>query len=507
MLHQLTLSQFGAYDDPPASSESSTPRTRRTRLREALRATEDMAANDLAEMGATIHSSRRAVLGPLQRRRQRSPGSDPRDTGSSEEARRRRPKRRKLDTELSLSARPPIKYGHFGQVEPGRLKLEIISCDGGEKRDPRHPSTYLGALNILKHDKSVYCSERPSSGIVLRHADDRPLCLEKLFISGPEHGFTASVREGLVYVAMNLNDLSRYMDPPPHARVRGVHTPPYRRQRNFRTSPERLTLSDALRDPEVNAALEQRERDYALRADTAHDLAEESFYNDSYSFSRDDASNQQCDIPPAPESPDLVDAADDDTLPVALLSDEEPGPEENSPQDVLDFRLQRFRNMRRRFEMDSWDREERWAGVNNAYPADTDARDRDSSWGLRHIDAMMARSRMADSPQREDATEERDRDDGYSYPGQPGSSSYYNSASAKLGGTELSHDGLDDPNVTCARFQIQRGKYKVAIKFDPPVSGRFILLKLWANRSNVDVQSVIAKGFAGPRFFPSIELR
>lgn len=150
-----------------------------------------MAANDLAEMGAsTSHlPPRRSLLGALQRRRQRSPATDSRD--GSDDPRRRRPKRRKLDSDRSSSARPPIKYGHFGQVEPGKLKLEIISCDGGEHRDPRHPNTYLGSQNLLRHDKSVYCSERSSSSVVLRHADDSPFCLEKLYIVGPEHGFTA----------------------------------------------------------------------------------------------------------------------------------------------------------------------------------------------------------------------------------------------------------------------------------------------------------------------------
>ena len=40
-------------------------------------------------------------------------------------------------------------------------------------------------------------------------------------------------------------------------------------------------------------------------------------------------------------------------------------------------------------------------------------------------------------------------------------------------------------------------------------SGRFILIKLWSPFSggNIDIQSVVAHGFAGPRFFPSIELR
>ena len=104
---------------------------------------------------------------------------------------RRRPKRRRLDSEPSLPPKQPIKYGYHGQVEPGKLQMEIISCDGGEHRDPRHPQTYLGSDNLLRHDKSVYCSDRPSSSIVLRHADDSPFCLEKLYVCGPEHGFTA----------------------------------------------------------------------------------------------------------------------------------------------------------------------------------------------------------------------------------------------------------------------------------------------------------------------------
>lgn len=62
-----------------------------------------------------------------------------------------------------------------------------------------------------------------------------------------------------------------------------------------------------------------------------------------------------------------------------------------------------------------------------------------------------------------------------------------------------------------ARFFIERDKSKCTVKFDPPVSGRFILLKMWSphhsSSSNIDIQSVVAKGFAGPRYFPAITLR
>lgn len=69
--------------------------------------------------------------------------------------------------------------------------MEIVSNDGGEHKDPRNPGISLGESNILKLDKSVYCSERASASILLRHADKTPFCLEKLHIVGPEHGFTA----------------------------------------------------------------------------------------------------------------------------------------------------------------------------------------------------------------------------------------------------------------------------------------------------------------------------
>jgi len=62
-----------------------------------------------------------------------------------------------------------------------------------------------------------------------------------------------------------------------------------------------------------------------------------------------------------------------------------------------------------------------------------------------------------------------------------------------------------------ARFFIERDKSKCTVKFDPPVSGRFILLKMWSPHhsasSNIDIQSVVAKGFAGPRYFPAVSLR
>lgn len=295
---------------------------------------------------------------------------------------------------------------------------------------------------------------------------------------------------------MTMKDLEKYIDPPPHARLSGIHSPPYRRRRvgrmdSLRSSPERLTLSDALRDPEINAALDDATQDYPV-LDEVHlqsqRTAESSYYGNDFGFGRTDP-EAHCEIPTSDTLDTMLRSGDErsDARPITLLSDEDPGIEDTSSQEVLDFRLQRLRLARRRFELEHWDREDRWGGLNRL-PPDPPGRDRDMGmYGLSRLDALMARSRVHDS-----ATPELETPVPYLHP------------TADDTGVE---EALEDKNVTCARFHIKRGKHKVAIRFDPQVSGCFILLKVWANKSNVDVQSVIAKGYGGPRFFPARDFR
>ncbi|KAK3717294.1 hypothetical protein LTR37_006003 [Vermiconidia calcicola] len=452
--------------------------------------------------GQDMSSADRRRIGyvaPTARRRQRSESThadEPRSEVSGiDESRRRRHKSRRLDTSPPPKPRKPIKYGYYGQVEPGRLQLELVSCDGGEHRDQRNPTYSLGPENLLRHDKSVYCSERPSSTIILRHADDTPFSLEKLHLVGPEHGFTAPVRSGLVMVAMTMSDLQKHIDPPPHARIQGVHSPPYRRpaQRSIQPSPERLTLADALRDPELNAASDSIARERGRAADVVHDLTPGgTHYRNDFGFGRTDP-EAHCEIPtPADIANDASLAEDDIDRPVTLLSDEEPGPEDTSSQEVLDYRLQRLRLMRRRYELQSFERDDRWSGLSRM-PPDVAERDRTSAWNLGRLDALMARSHVYDS-----TSPELEGEEGPAEPSMPSNSV------ADRKGVEQS---FEDDKVMTARFNIRRGKHKVALKFEPPVSGRFIMLKVWAGKSNVDVQSVIAMGYGGCRFFPAKSVR
>lgn len=58
-----------------------------------------------------------------------------------------------------------------------------------------------------------------------------------------------------------------------------------------------------------------------------------------------------------------------------------------------------------------------------------------------------------------------------------------------------------------ARFSMN--ELQVCITFDPALSARYLLLKLWSTRpdENIDIQSVEVKGWAGPRWFPAEQMR
>jgi hypothetical protein len=110
---------------------------------------------------------------------------------------RRQTKRRKLEHSAGLKfENDGFRYGHKGEVVPGRLRMEILSCDGGEYYDKDHPIGLHNVQNVLKNDNSVYCSESSRCNLLLKHVGDAPFAMEKMIIRAPDRGFTAP------YVAM-----------------------------------------------------------------------------------------------------------------------------------------------------------------------------------------------------------------------------------------------------------------------------------------------------------------
>jgi hypothetical protein len=547
-----------------------------------------------------------------------SPGShDERDAGPPAA------KRRKTDASHDEAWPKPIKYGKYGQEVPGKLRLKIVSCDGGEQQDPRYPALSLGCENILRHDRSVYSSSRPGCNIVLRHEDWTPFCLEKLHIVAPEDGFRYPVGRGIVHVAMNLDELQKYIEPaflPPIYAQRQNNTspssppppPPPLRRRGRQVSPaEEISLYEALRDPVVNAAHERP--------------IEEDDSNDAYATSLDDffrrarqmIDNEICQQAQSPD-PDLDEY---DLLPpsVTISNDDELGPEETTSEEVTNLRNYRERlirmNSRRHHHPQRRDvlyeyqsqlqaRDDmmadmqRWYSVTSELqatqtqtpaipePSSSARTDRSSQLQMAHNRAMAAnaaanRSGQLSSPP---PSSFNPRD-----PDSSSTSTTINNTTTEMSSEELeasrrlllaaresnarslqqyndsrqgappppldnnssNHEPYNPPqpprtttnnntssssplsspssplpsSVTTAHFTIRPDKHKVTLKFSPEVSGRFILLKLWTEHSfapsggatgpsssstaatSVDVQSVIAKGFGGMRFFAAQEVR
>ena len=92
-----------------------------------------------------------------------------------------RSKRRKIDSHRLVPSFKGFRYGKYGQVEPGQLQMEIVSCDGGMFSNE---SSY-SADNILKMDSSVYCTKGNRCNIVLRHQGATVFTLSELIIKAP----------------------------------------------------------------------------------------------------------------------------------------------------------------------------------------------------------------------------------------------------------------------------------------------------------------------------------
>lgn len=98
----------------------------------------------------------------------------------------RRAKRRKLEVDNQTPEFMGFRYGKYGQVEPGKLKMEIVSCDGGIFQEGNYP-----AENILKNDDTVYCTKSNRCNLVLRHQGGTVFSLKELVIKAPHSGYTA----------------------------------------------------------------------------------------------------------------------------------------------------------------------------------------------------------------------------------------------------------------------------------------------------------------------------
>ncbi|KAI1268557.1 hypothetical protein F5Y18DRAFT_375867 [Xylariaceae sp. FL1019] len=341
-----------------------------------------------------------------------------------------RRKRRKIDSDRLCPNFQGFSYGKFGQVQPGQLRMELVTYDGGIF------NTTYAAENILKNDSSVYCTEDSRCNILLRHQGATVFTLKELIIKAPKCNFDSPVQAGMVFVSMTCDHLLNRT-----AQYQIQYAPPRSSSRSMeREAPPVVSIRHGEDGTTMTRAQVRARRLYNIGMDDEDNEVGVAQIPSEFNASQPhfQVTNERSD--------DEEDGTNDDRGGrTSHLS------ESDSSEDTLnDFSMamgtatHRLRRRRRRI---------------NA--------------------ANAALSEAAEAAQF--ATQEAVR---------------------AVGGE------LMKPS---ARFHIEHNKSKCTIRFDPPVSGRFILLKMWNPRrhanENIDIQAVICKGYAGPRFCPSIELR
>ncbi|KAL9112845.1 MAG: hypothetical protein Q9227_002922 [Pyrenula ochraceoflavens] len=115
-------------------------------------------------------------------------------------------KRRKLDVEGSWKR---TSYTHFGQVVPGSLQMELVSCDGGQYM--KDTNNYL-PRHVLRDDSNVYCTTSNQANILIRHVGGIPFSLTKLVIKAPKTGYDSAIQQGIVFVSMSSDDILERTD-------------------------------------------------------------------------------------------------------------------------------------------------------------------------------------------------------------------------------------------------------------------------------------------------------
>jgi hypothetical protein len=195
--HLLAVDNSAGSDDLPHSSTSTTASHIR-RQRRALRPSERLQRYQrerVAQHGRSMAAESYASPSNL------SPAPSTSDRSDQPAS-----KRRKLDNGTYDDEECTFSYGYHGQVVPGQLRLEIVTCDGGEYSDPHQPM-HSYPQNVLKDDASVYCTKSNKCNLLFKHVGGMPFTLTKIVVKAPPSGFDAPIQEGLVFITMEDDDL------------------------------------------------------------------------------------------------------------------------------------------------------------------------------------------------------------------------------------------------------------------------------------------------------------
>ncbi|CAK7213244.1 hypothetical protein SCUCBS95973_001735 [Sporothrix curviconia] len=458
-------------------------------------------------------------------------------------------KRRKLDAEKTgAPSYTAFRYGRYGQVEPGALTMEIVSCDGGLYSGG---SSYA-AENILKNDNSVYCTKGNRCNIVLQHQGCTTFSLKELIIKAPGRNYSSPVKAGMVYLSMSKDELLRAEQYNANDRnmsdaaldqavqevcARASSSSPlldYLSSDTFRSMGARIMVGNSTDNSD--ATRERQIQDMRRLVETARESLMQDAARAQQSTGQDTTTQLGFVV--------LTECSDDEdyAVPGATSRDRDPTdlewrwsptPLRNRPRrrlpvydestplgTHLSWEVSRYRDNDDdeddEDEDDEANEDEDEEDYTDAYQLDLGnptASSPDSLPNESEDAPTAARSRAGHSHHSRDRA--NSRSGGHGFGGGASATDSINRAPLHGRTSTLSTRSLSSrpTSLPHAEFHIEPGKNKCTIVFDPPVTARYILLKMWNpsvdydDNSNIDIQGVVAKGFAGPRYFPAMELR
>ncbi|KAF7901659.1 uncharacterized protein EAF01_006958 [Botrytis porri] len=376
----------------------------------------------------------------------------------------RRTKRRKLDQENKAESWQGFKYGKYGQVEPGTLQMEIVSCDGGLFQSC--PEGEYGSDNVLKDDNTVYCTKSNRCNIVLKHQGETTFSLSEIVIRAPHKGYTAPVQEGMVFVSGTSNDLLT------------------------RTAQYQIQYSSPSRERPPVSIMSIRHNDDGTRSMTTAQARAGRLVQLG-------AQDPECDlntpyIPPTAQIPsDFTNITSPYQVTMECSSDYSDNEDQPRRNRRAAYRMRVSRDIPDdlRLPEESSDDEDEFPPAGYRLSDDGTHYYYDASYSARasRNRPQLERRETASNITLAEAAE--------------ASQIATQEAVAAVGGELM---------VPHAKFFIERDKSKCTIKFSTPISGKYILLKLWSpdgrSDGNIDIQSVVVKGFAGPRIFPKVDM-
>ncbi|KAL2852882.1 hypothetical protein BJY01DRAFT_81989 [Aspergillus pseudoustus] len=378
-----------------------------------------------------------------------------------------RVKRRKLDSDDNRQGLQSLRYGKYGQVVPGALKMELAGCDGGTY-EPEGDSSW--PENILRNDSSVYCTKSDRCNLILKHRGETPFCLKKLVIKAPKSGYDAPIQAGMVFISMSSDELlartAQYQ-----IQYSGSHSR-HRRHRRSGMQPSQEYLN-SYRTP-----LQTLDREALAGFDSTSESDTDTSENTHGSPSH------ETDLP--------------GEFQVTMEYDERPGSNEHErPGSDSSSRPTSQITRLERMAADDF-----LCSETEDTSEDDDTSETNSFNSRRRELQRQVRAMRRQYAMEQDEVPRSRHIPNITQPIPP------NAPSAPRAGPSSRPRNVELMKPL-AQFFIKRPKSSVSLKFDPPPSGRYILIKLWSpyNAGNIDIQSVIAHGYAGPRFFPATGAR